>query len=151
FLVKMALASVYGSVAVTSPPARDKIQERLNAAARGGPPYPFFSKSQSEIADPSPAAFISWSRWTGRGLGRTVRCDVAKRCLVFITKNTAKVGSDMRRRSILISLFVEDSQPENRKVSRPMEEKDILDRRAEILAALWAIVRYWRDEGKFYR
>src|SRR5262249_35420960 len=57
----------------------------------------------------------------------------------------------MRRRSIIIPLFVEDSRPENRKVSRAINEEYVIGRRSEILAALWAVVRYWRDEGHFYR
>jgi hypothetical protein len=150
FLAKMALASVYGDVAITPPPARDKIQETLNAAVRDGKPYLFFDNWKGEISEASLEGFLSAGRWTGRVLGQPTFFDVPKRCLIFITGNDAKVGSDMRRRSILIALFVEDSQPENRKVSRPMEEKDILDRRPEILSALWAIVRYWRDACQFY-
>jgi hypothetical protein len=151
-LAKMAIAIVHGSVSTTAPPAREKMAETLHAIARAGKPYLLFDNwKRGEISDADLEAFLSSTRWHGRVIGLGSLFDVEKRCLVFITGNNATVGPDMRRRSIIINLFVEDVRAENRKVSRPLEIEDILANRGELLAAMWACVRFWSDRTNFYR
>jgi hypothetical protein len=152
-LVKMAVAPVFGPVTVTPLPAPDKIQELLAAAVRAGRPYLFFDNTKGELEDASLEAFVTASRIGGRTLGLGSMFDEEKRCLVYMTTNSPKTGPDMRRRAIPINLFVQEARPENRKVSRALGERQILDGRAEILGALWSFVRFWSEKGKgdFYK
>src|SRR5262249_33395374 len=54
------------------------------------------------------------------------------------------------RRSVIMNLFIEDAVPESRKVKRAVEEKELVEARARVLAAQWAIVRDWMRDGNFY-
>jgi hypothetical protein len=104
-----------------------------------------FDNWRGKIENAALEAFVTANQMGGRILGTSYTFDVEKQCLVFVTGNQAIVGSDMRRRSLFVQLFVAEAKSEDRKVSEPINERIILSRRNEILAACWAYVRAWRD------
>jgi hypothetical protein len=106
-----------------------------------------FDNWRGKIENAALEAFVTANQMGGRILGTSYTFDVEKQCIVFITGNQAIVGSDMRRRSMFVQLFVQEAKSEDRKVSEPINERIILSRRSEILAACWAYVRAWRDAG----
>jgi hypothetical protein len=146
-LVRMAICPVFGPAKLTPPPHidSDKLTELLNSIAQSGAPYVVFDNWRGKIENAALEAFVTANQMGGRILGTSYTFDVEKQCLVFITGNQAIVGSDMRRRSMSVQLFVEEAKSEDRKVSEPINERIILSRRSEILAACWAYVRAWRD------
>src|SRR5262249_41939144 len=95
-------------------------------------------------------AALSNRRLTGRTLGQATTFDAPFHALVFFTANNASIERDMRRRSVIMNLFIEDAVPESRKVKRAVEEKELVEARARVLAAQWAIVRDWMRDGNFY-
>jgi hypothetical protein len=150
-LVKMALLNVFGSSAPTGVPQQDKMREELFAASRDGKLFLFFDNWKGKIENPDLESALSNRRLTGRTLGQATTFDAPFHALVFFTANNASIERDMRRRSIIINLFIEDAVPESRKVKRALEERELIEARADVLAAQWAIVRYWMEQGKFYR
>jgi hypothetical protein len=148
-LTRMAICPVFGPAKLTPPPHidSDKLTELLNSIAQSGAPYVVFDNWRGKIENAALEAFVTANQMGGRILGTSYTFDVEKQCLVFITGNQAIVGSDMRRRSMFIQLFVEEAKSEDRKVSEPINERIILSRRSDILAACWAYVREWRDGG----
>ncbi len=64
---------------------------------------------------------------------------------VFITGNHCTVSPDLRRRSLFSELFIEAERAEDRQFARPLEVPQILERRADILSALWGLVKNWDD------
>jgi hypothetical protein len=148
-LVRMAICPVFGPAKLTPPPHvdSDKLTELLNSIAQSGAPYVVFDNWRGKIENAALEAFVTANQMGGRILGTSYTFDVEKQCLVFITGNQAIIGSDMRRRSIFIQLFVEEAKSEDRHVAEPINERLILSRRANILAASWAYVRAWRDAG----
>jgi hypothetical protein len=63
--------------------------------------------------------------------------------IVFITGNGCTVSPDMRRRSLFCELFLEVERAEDRQFKQPLEVPKILERRTDILSALWALVKDW--------
>ncbi len=57
-LVKLALGPVFGPVAVTAFPLRDKMSEIINAVARDGRPYLFLDNIKGECSDTALEAFL---------------------------------------------------------------------------------------------
>jgi hypothetical protein len=141
----LAWTPVFGAVSLTSPPNAEKMLDTLNSVAQSGILYVIFDNWRGKIESQALEAFISAHRWHGRVLGSAKTFDLDKHCLVCITANNAHVGPDMRRRLLFIHLFVEELRTERRRVSRNICQDDILDGRAEILAAFWSFVRHWRD------
>jgi hypothetical protein len=138
-------------VKLTPPPAckaEDKLAELLNSVVQSGAPYLVFDNWIGKIESGALAAFITANAVTARVLGTSYMFDAEKNCLVFISANQANVVGEMRRRSIFIDLFVEEAKAEDRKIEHPIDEGDILEARADILASLWALVRDWRDNGR---
>ena len=149
-LVQMAVATVFGPAILTPPPpaaSQEKIMELLHAIAQSAVPYAIFDNWRGNIQNAALEAFITANMWGGRILGTSFTFEVEKQCLVFITANDAVINDDMRRRSLIIELFVEEMKASDRKVSRPIEEDDILTQRSQILAALWAFTRNWINQG----
>lgn len=150
-LAQLAIAPTFGTTKLTPPPAADnadKLNELLNSIAQSGAPYVVFDNWRGKVEHGGLEAFATAPTWAGRVLGSSSTFEVDKQCLVLITVNHATVGSDMRRRSIFIQLFVEEAKAEDRHIARPISEADIIAKRDRILAALWALVRSWRDAGR---
>jgi hypothetical protein len=146
-LIRMAICPVFGAMKVTPPPHidSDKLTELLNSIAQSAAPYVVFDNWRGKVENAALEAFVTANQMGGRILGTSYTFDVEKQCLVFISGNQAIVGSDMRRRSMFVNLFVEEAKSEDRAVVEPINERIILSRRNDILAACWAYVRAWQD------
>ena len=62
---------------------------------------------------------------------------------IFLTGNGATISSDMRRRLLIVELFLREARPEDRIIRNPMDDSRIHALRGEILSALWAVTRAW--------
>lgn len=145
-LVQMAIAPVFGATILTPPPpaaSQEKVMELLHAIAQSGAAYVVFDNWRGNVQNAALEAFISANMWGGRVLGTSFTFEVEKQCLVFITANDAIMNEDMRRRSLIIELFVEQMRAADRPMSAWIDEDDILAARSQILAALWSFTRNW--------
>jgi hypothetical protein len=149
-IVQIAVSPVFGPAILTPPPpaaSQEKIMELLHAIAQSAAPYAIFDNWRGTIQNAALEAFISANMWGGRILGTSFTFEVEKQCLVFITANDAVINDDMRRRSLIIELFVEQMKASDRPVNIWIDEDYILERRSEILGALWAFTRNWIEKG----
>ena len=92
-------------------------------------------------------SFLTTSQVHGRLLGQTQSVTYPKQTVVFITGNQLQMRADLRRRCLVVDLVLTDARSEDRPINRPLNETNILSRRERILAALYALVRYWHDDG----
>jgi hypothetical protein len=146
-LVRCAICPTHGSVR-TNPPDQKTMRQLLLSKVISGSPYLFLDNWRGEIADPSLECFITTSNFEDRQLGVSKMAGGDKECIVFITGNRARMKEDMRRRSIVIELEIEELMSENRKIKNPMSESGILRRRSEILGSLWALIRLWDGQAR---
>jgi len=150
-LIRMAVCPTFGPAVIGPPPdpsRADALAKLLASAALAGSPYLIFDNWAGLIGNASLEAFITSSTYSDRVLGVSKMFTVEKQCLVFISGNHARVSPDMRRRSIILDLEVVEACSEDRQIQKPMGEPEIIFRRPEILAALWAVIRYWNEEGR---
>lgn len=150
-LMRLILAPVYGSVAVTPPPrGKDdtETEKVLAALAFEGANYVMFDNCKDEIGGAAMEALISARQFKARLLGKSETLLVPNRLLFCFTGNGAELTDDMKRRTLEVRLFMEEVSAEFRTIHAPLEEEDILRHRGKILSMLWAIVREWAASGR---
>ena len=79
----------------------------------------------------------------GRILGQTKTFRGENNAVVFITGNACTVSPDLRRRSLFCELFLEVERAEDRVFQNNLEVPTLLERRSDILSALWAMIQDW--------
>ena len=134
-LVQHALCPIHGEVAMTEPPVNKESEtmgKKLQALVFAGVPYVFIDNWQGEIGAAAIEMFCTARTMKDRVLGSPEVKSAKKNALLFITGNRAKVSPDMRRRSLVIELFVEETQAEMREVKRWVDENGILAMREQI-------------------
>ena len=135
---------------ITPPPEKKndaEIKKFLGSVAAAGKSYVIFDNWKGDVESSALEAFITSNVWSDRTLGKSELFTAEKSCLIFVTGNSAKVSPDMRRRSILVHIFVEEVRTEARHIARRIDEEDVMAGRAEILSCLWAMVRDWHAKG----
>lgn len=145
-IVQHAVVPVFGEVAMTEPPVNKESEtmgKKLAALVFSGAPYVFIDNWQGEIGGAAIEMFCTARQIKDRVLGSPEVKTAKKLAMLFITGNRAKVSPDMRRRSVVIELFVEEMQPELRKVQRWIDEPGILAMRGKLLSAYFSLVQDW--------
>ena len=147
-LAKTPLMVVHGDVDQTDYPSKpEAMTDLLDAAVLTANPYLFFDDIETdEMKSHALNAFVTSLRRSGRikGVSRTFSAKNSTR--VFCTGNTKSLDGELGRRTIVIDLFCA-LDPTKRKHAVTIDERYILSRRADILAALWACVREWFQHG----
>ena len=149
-LVQHAICPIHGEVAVTAPPVNkesETMEKKLKALVFSGAPYIFIDNWQGEIGGAAIEGFCTARVMKDRMLGSDDVKSAKKNTLLFITGNRAKVSPDMRRRSLVIELFVEETQAEMRQLKRWIDENGIFAMRKELLSAYWALVKDWAAQS----
>ena len=148
-LVKVATVPVLGYAPVgTAPKNEDEMQKVLLAAVMEARAVLFLDNFKRHIASESLEAFCTASEWEGRVLGHSKSFRGENNCTVFLTGNGATVSPDMRRRSLFCELFLEAERAEDRVFKHNLEVPALLEKRSEILGALWALVLDWDKSGR---
>jgi hypothetical protein len=148
-LAKCAISPVHGLVKIDGD-LKDKTEtsKELLAAVLETRPYILFDNCKRHLDSPYLEAFVSAAVWSGRILGVSKMFAGENLVTVFVTGNGCTVSPDMRRRSLFVELFMEDERAEDRKFQRVLDDAALLAMRAQILAALWALVREWDSAGR---
>jgi hypothetical protein len=143
-LVKCATVPVLGyAPAGTKPKDEDEMRKALLAAVLEARPVIFFDNAKKHITSEALEGFLSSQDYAGRILGQTKTFRGENNAVVFITGNGCTVSPDMRRRSLFCELFLEVERAEDRVFQNNLEVPMLLERRTEILTALWALIRDW--------
>jgi hypothetical protein len=131
-------------------PKDEELRKVLDAEVLRAARYVFFDNVRAHVSSQVLEGFMTTTMWTGRRLGKTEMFQAANTATVFITGNDLSVSSDIKRRTLQVTLFVAEADVQTRQVQHPIDDFWLLDakNRREILNALWAIVRHWADAGK---
>jgi hypothetical protein len=143
-LVKCATVPVLGyAPAGTKPKDEDEMRKALLAAVLEARPVIFFDNAKKHITSEALEGFLTTQDYEGRILGQTKSFRGENNAVVFITGNGCTVSPDMRRRSLFCELFLEVERAEDRVFQNNLEVPVLLERRSEILTALWALIQDW--------
>jgi hypothetical protein len=143
-LVKLATVPVMGFAPNSVlPKDEDETRKCLLSAVMEAKPVLCFDNFKGHLASESLEGFLTSQDWTGRILGGQATFRGDNSVIVFVTGNGCTVSPDMRRRSLFCELFLEVERPEDRHFNQPLEVPEILERRTDILSALWTLVKDW--------
>ena len=93
-------------------------------------------------------ALLTAGDWSDRVLGRSETVSLPARLTLAATGNNLSVRDDMTRRSLLIQLDAGVERPELRSFQEPNLTGMVIRRRSELLAALFTILKGYRQAGK---
>jgi len=108
----------------------------------------FLDNLKGRLSSEPLEGFLSAPVWSGRKLGVNESITGDNLATVFCTGNGMTVSPDMRRRSLFVELHIEAERAEDRQFRRLLDLPTLLEMRPKILAALWAIVRHWNEQGR---
>lgn len=150
-LAKIVLLSIFGTAARASwSDNREEFRKNLDTSANTAAPYIFFDNVRGHIANADLEGFVTSPDVTFRVMGKnTEQSTVPNVTTVLITANQATMSTDIAERSLIVNLFVNEADPQARKIADPLDEVKIgnPDSRRRMLSALWAMVREWVKEG----
>jgi hypothetical protein len=108
-------------------------------------PVLFFDNTKKHVASEALEGFLTAQDYEGRILSKSQSFRGENNAVVFITGNGCTVSPDMRRRSLFCELFLEAERAEDRVFRNNLEVPTLLERRSEILTALWALIQDWHE------
>ena len=146
-LARMALAPVFGAAEEASKPEESALRDLLDTAAYEYKPYLFLDDVLS-LKSTDLNRFITSPRHMARVKGKTQTFRRPAVTQVFASGNRLLLTPDLEQRALVVDLFASLS-PAERKLRREIVDEWLWtpDYRRPALAALWALVRHWRDEG----
>ncbi len=150
-LTKMALIPVHGNVAVqTWKNHEEELVKCIDAQVLEAKTYIVFDNCRGFLSSQAIEGLMTSPQWTGRVLGLTQTFTADNFVTVFITGNDCTLSSDMAYRCLMVNLFVNEAEVQDRSTSVIIDEPWLCDwvNRHKILSCLWAIVRSWAAAGE---
>lgn len=148
-LAMVCVVPVLGFLPVSVKPRDDEeLRKALDSAVMEGASVLVLDNTKTHINSAVLEAFTTAPTWSGRVLGvsKTFTCE--NLVTVLVTANGATLTPDLRRRSLIAEMFVQDERPELREFESPLTASVLSGKRPEILSALWAMVRSWDEAGR---
>lgn len=143
-LVAMILSAIYGTASATNiPKDEDRMISTLETAARSRRPYLFFDDVPFGLFNNALYEFILAPSHSARKMGNNEEFfEEPNMTQVFATGNDIKFDDNLKRRALIIDLFLE-TEVRGRKFDRFINAPYLAKRatRANFLAAMCAIVR----------
>ena len=139
----------YGAVAAESAPTEEsEWQKKLLSAVIAGRRLLLLDNLKGFLNSPSLEAYTTAARYGGRILGVSREFEGEACATVLITGNRLTISPDMRRRSLMVELFMHELRAEDRRFTRRLDDPAFLALRPSLLAACWAIVNAWDCAGR---
>lgn len=126
----------------------DEMRKVILTSVREARAVIFLDNLKGRLSSEPLEGFLSAAVWSGRKLGFNESITGDNLATVFCTGNGMTVSPDMRRRSLFVELHLEAERAEDRTFRRLLDLPTLLEMRAKILAALWALVRHWDKQGR---
>jgi hypothetical protein len=148
-LARMSLCPVYGKPSdMELPKSEDELRKVLDAFATARQPYMFLDDVGGHLRSHLLNRFITSPMHTGRKMGTGELFTAPNVTQVFMTGNGLTLSPDLARRCLIVDLFCA-VEARGRKFERIITDDwlEQEDTRAQFLAALWALVRYWQQCG----
>jgi hypothetical protein len=131
----------------TVPDNEEEFRKRKFSVALADSPVFFLDNVKGYLNSGSLESFMTSAVVEDRILGASRLLKLEHNAVVFITGNSATYSPDIRRRTLLVELFLEEMLAEDREIVRPLNDRAITQKRAEILAVLWTLVKEWIAVG----
>ena len=147
-LLRMALGPVFGPPQDHGKPESEAdIEKLLDMTASARSPYLVLDDCKS-LHSHALNRFITSPKHAWRVMYSQREAAIGKVTQLFASGNGLTVSEDLERRSLIVDLFCADDAT-SRKFSREITLGWLfsVDTRARFLAALWALVRVWREAG----
>lgn len=139
----------YGAVAAESAPTDEtEWQKKLLSAVMGGRRLLLLDNLKGFLNSPSLEAYTTSSKYGGRILGVSKEFEGEACATVLVTGNRLNISPDMRRRSLVVELFMHELRAEDRTFKRRLDDPALIALRPTLLAACWALVRSWDAAGR---
>jgi hypothetical protein len=132
----------------TVPKDEDEMRKLVSSVALSGSSVFFLDNVKGHLNSASLEALTTSPVTQFRLLGQNKTVDAEHGLTVFLTGNHATFSSDLRRRTLIIELFMAASRPEERLIKAPLDDDKLIEKRPEILGALWAFVRCWDEQNR---
>lgn len=154
-LANMALAPVWGDPGSTDFPLSDggrvdtaELRKELATAAIERRAYMWLDDAPARIYSNALNRFVTSNRHRGRVLGTAGSFDEPNVSQVFLTGNMLEITPDLMRRALVCELFV-PGEVAGRRFRQDIDSVWLAqpNHRADMLAALWALVRDWAASG----
>ena len=148
-VVKVMVVPVLGKFeAGTKPGNEEELRKALLAVVMEGQNCIILDNIKDHLGSSSLEAFLTTTIWRDRILGSSKSFAGEKSTVVFVTGNSCTVSPDMRRRSLVVHLFMREERAEARKFNRPLDVSYLLEHRSQILNALWVFIKAWDAAGR---
>jgi len=135
---------------VTAPIDPREWESFLAALLFSGEPLVFFDNVKHYIESASLEKVLTSEEVTSRVLGKSTALTVVNRITFALTGNNVQVGREIARRSYIIDLDAQMSNPEDRSVDsycHPDLKSWIRENRGRIVWSLFVIIRAWFADG----
>jgi hypothetical protein len=148
-LAQLAIVSAFGLPATTDIRDRNKLAEALDSAALQSDPYLFFDNLEGTVKNTMIDNFITAPARRVRLFHTQKTVEVMAGTQLLFTGNNLEVSPDIDRRTLLCRLFVPEFDLTERQLENSFNVVRLMQPavRAEILGALWALVRNWEEKG----
>jgi hypothetical protein len=148
-LAKLAMIPRIGSAPTGCDPEDEhELRKSIFASAIAASPIFFLDNVKKHLSSGSLEAAMTATHIKGRLLGQSREVEAYNSITFFITGNGCTISSDLRRRLLIVELFLREAMPEDRKIHHPLDHNGVLLIRGEILSALWSLTRAWADAGQ---
>lgn len=144
-LVTTAIAGPHGAVKIHAIPDDTEFRKLLDTEALNGSPYIVLDEVRGHLVNRTLNAFLTANVWSGRLFNSQKNFAVTQTAIVFLIGNNIDISGDLAGRCVLVDLYVTEADPQERKIRRVIDEAYLtrVDVRADISAALYAMVRQW--------
>ncbi len=148
-LADCAIAPVLGRSPRTPLPRREEeLEKLLLAEVLCGSECILFDNLRGRIESPSIENLLTSHIFKGRILNQSKTYEGDNHVVMFLTGNGVTVSEDLARRALFVELFQPEAKAQDRKFAQTLSVGVLIERRAEILAALWQIVQKWDRAGR---
>ena len=134
--------------AEAAPVKEEEWQKKLLALTASGRRVVLLDNLKGHLNSPSLEAYVTSPTFGGRLLGVTKEFSGEAGATLLITGNSLTISPDMRRRSLLVELFMPELRSEDRTFKRILDAETIREVRPAVVSALWSIVRAWDEAGR---
>jgi hypothetical protein len=131
-----------------APQSEEEWQKKLLALTVSGRRLVLLDNLKRHLDSPALEAYVTSPTFAGRILGVTKEFCGEAGATLLVTGNRLTISPDMRRRALIVELFMPELRAEDRKFKRILDAETIRELRPAVVSALWSIVHGWDQAGR---
>lgn len=147
-LAQLAGAPYADTPAEAAPRDEAEWQKKLLSLVISGRRLVLLDNLKGHLNSPSFEAYTTSATFSGRILGGSREFTGDAGATILITGNGLTFTPDLRRRALIVELFMREMKAEDRTFRRRLSPATISNLRPRILSALWGIVTAWDKAGR---